>query len=110
MGRLNDEIKLLKDEDENKLSDFELVQKFYEYLTDELKFTKKKAFSIIYYLQEHLPVFPDNIEKCTNCGRLYDTWKEGHHSELTEGYYCSENCEPYNLHEREQRAEKKGKI
>jgi len=31
------------------------------------------AFSIIYYLQEHLGVFPDTYEKCHECEELYDS-------------------------------------
>lgn len=37
----------------------------------------KQAFTVIWFLQEHLGVIPENYEKCQNCGDLYDTWVEG---------------------------------
>lgn len=61
---------------------FEQVNEFYEFLQGELpkeirmtnkpKLSKRKAFSIVWYLQEHLRIFPDNFEQCCRCGILYD--------------------------------------
>jgi hypothetical protein len=102
-----DKIHLLKNNDDLKLSDVEWANKVYYFLLDDLKLSKRKAFQIIYYLQEHFPVIPDHIEQCSKCGELYDSWSQGHHSELTEKFYCSQSCEPTGLYEREERAEKR---
>lgn len=101
------QIKLIKNNDNLDLSDVEWIRMFYEYLMTEKKLTKSKAFSIIYYLQEHLPVFPDHIELCSVCGELFDSWASGHYSDLTGKHYCCESCEPEGLYEREQKAEKR---
>lgn len=50
--------------------------------------TKQQAFSVIYYLQEHLPVFPDTIEKCDRCGELFDLFYSGTHCDI-----CGDLCE-----------------
>ena len=73
-----------------KLDDIsiEQVQEFYEWLQGEncpeqLHFEKKlnlseeQAFSIIYFLQEHLKILPDNYERCCKCGCIYDSYVEG---------------------------------
>lgn len=104
----NQEIKLLKETIETKgLTDLELVTRFYEFLINEMGLSKKKAFSIVYHLQEHLPVLNEHIEQCSVCGTLYHTWYAGRHSELTGKYYCSEDCEPAGLWDKEQRREKR---
>lgn len=102
---MSKKIKLIKNDEKLNLSDLEWVDKFYAHLTNDLKLNRKKAFQVIYYLQEHLPVFPDQIEQCSNCGALYDSYCSGHYSELTGKFYCSESCEPYGLHEKEEQAE-----
>lgn len=104
---MKNEINLIKNNDKLELSDVEWMNKFYEFLQEKMKLSKTKSFNIIYYLQEHLCVFPDHIEQCSKCGELYDSYAQGHHSELTGKFYCSESCEPHRLYEREQRAEKK---
>jgi hypothetical protein len=103
---MSKEIKLLKNNEQKDLTDVEWVTLFYEFLQNK-RLSKKKAFSIIYYLQEHLCVLPDHIEQCNVCGELYDSYAQGHHSELTGKNYCSESCEPYHLYEREERAAKR---
>ena len=66
---MRNRINLLYDDGKQPDSDIEKVKAFYEFLKgDTQKLSKRQAFSIIYYLQEHLPLFPDNIEKCENCG------------------------------------------
>ncbi len=104
---MSKEIKLLKNNEKRDWSDIEWVNSFYKHLINDLKLNSKKAFRVIYYLQEHLPVFPDHIEQCSVCGELYDSYSAGHHSELTSKFYCSESCEPPRLFEKEQRAEKR---
>ncbi len=101
---MGNKIKLLKNNAELNLDDTQLMERFYQYLRDK-KLSKRKAFSIIYYLQEHLAVFPDHIEKCSVCGNIYDSYAAGHYSELTNKFYCCESCEPPGLYEREQRHE-----
>lgn len=114
-----DEIKLLKNNDERKWSDTEWIQEFYDFLTGQSipdgirikhkhkpNLTAAQAHSVIWFLQEHFPVLPDHIEQCDTCMTWYNSWSQGHYSELTGKCYCSESCEPPGLFEREERAEK----
>ena len=63
----------------------EQMQEFFDFLKgkteDEVrgspKLTKKKAFSVIYYLQEKLRILPDNYEMCFACQSLFDTHRGG---------------------------------
>ena len=108
---MNNEIKLLKDNDHRTDNDLKKVREFYRFLTGEeipkcMSFTRghapkmseKKAFSIIWYLQEHLSILPDTIERCDVCGELYDSNSEGIYWETKGKHYC--NCcsdiVPYN--------------
>lgn len=98
------EIKLLKNNLGRKWDDLEWLQEFFDFLQGavhkELHFSRghapkmsaKKAFSIIYYLQEHLPVFPDHIERCWHCGALFDTCSEGLYWQVKGRHYCG-SCE-----------------
>jgi len=105
------EIKLLKNNDKRTDSDIEKVREFYRFLTGEEmpekismgrgyapKMSEKKAFSIIWYLQEHLSIFPDTIERCSVCGELFDTNSEGLYWETKGKHYCNGCCDivPYN--------------
>ncbi|MCQ9638626.1 hypothetical protein MP478_04425 [Chryseobacterium sp. WG14] len=84
-------MKLQKNNDKRELSDIEWVEEFYNFLQGkmpqsiELKtppdLTTDQAFSIVWYLQEHFPLLPDNIEQCDNCKTLFDSFLEGHYSE-----------------------------
>jgi hypothetical protein len=68
---------------------FETVNEFYEYLQNELKLTARKAFKIIYYLQEsfiwedengkHFGIIPDKYEQCQakGCSLLFNTHSDG---------------------------------
>jgi hypothetical protein len=68
---------------------FEPVNEFYEYLQNELKLSSRKAFKIIYYLQEsfkwkdengeHCGIIPDKYERCMakGCDTLFDSDSEG---------------------------------
>lgn len=53
-----------------------------------LNLTHKKAFFIIWFLQEHMGILPDHFEKCDNCKALYDSEKEGSYSEKTGKFSC----------------------
>jgi hypothetical protein len=116
------EIKLLKNNSKREWEDLQWVQEFYKFLQGNApngiqiatghkpKLSQKKAYTIIWYLQEHFSILPDHIEQCSVCGELYDSNTQGHHSELTGKFYCSIYCEPSDLEERELRAEKQLKI
>jgi len=41
----------------------------------------KQAFAVIWYLQVHMPVIPDMIDKCDHCGTLFDSCSEGSYCE-----------------------------
>lgn len=43
------------------------------------KLSCKKAFSVIWFLQEIMHCLPDNIEQCQDCKELYDTDSSGFH-------------------------------
>ena len=70
------EITLLKNDINRIVSDIEWLKEFYNFLQGVVpdniyfrhgakpKLSTKKAFSVIYYLQEHLSVFPDHVEVC----------------------------------------------
>ena len=82
------EIQLLKNDENKDQSDIEWVQDFFDYLKEKERLNPTKAFRIIYFLQEHFPIIPDQIEKCDRCGGLYDSYSEGYHSEKKGQFYC----------------------
>lgn len=55
---------------------------------EEIKLSPTQAYSVIWYLQEHLRVFPDGIEMCCDCNQLYDSYSEGCYYEIEEKFYC----------------------
>lgn len=66
----------------------EKVDEFYQFLQgksvpdgftlqSKIKMTPKKAFTIIYILQEFMGAFPDTYEQCQGCLYLYDSDNEG---------------------------------
>lgn len=81
-------------------TDLEWINEFYKFLQGECPeninlvrghqpiLSQKKAFAIIWYLQEHLSVFPDHIEQCSNCGQLYDTYSEGIYWQSKGKHFC----------------------
>jgi len=70
------------------------------------KLSPRKAFSVIWFLQEILHVLPDNIEQCRVCKELFDTdcsgvhiddqWKHRSNGRTVGtkywGHYCSWCC------------------
>jgi hypothetical protein len=48
----------------------------------------RAAFSVIYFLQEHMDLLPDHFERCVRCGALFDTESEGRYVEKTGRHYC----------------------
>ena len=108
---MDNEIKLLKDNDHRTDTDLEKIQEFYRFLTGEEipkcmsfqrghapKMSEKKAFSIIWYLQEHLSILPDTIERCSVCGELFDSYSEGIYWQTKGKHYCDvcSDIVPYN--------------
>ena len=97
---MDNEITLLKNNSKRDWTDLEWIEEFYEFLQggnpkeiddgnpNTLKLTKKKAFFIIWYLQEHFSIFPDTIEQCNLCKNLYDSASEGYHSDKSEKFFC----------------------
>ena len=63
------------------------VEKLYKYLQGEVpenltikcpvKLSSRKAFQVIYYLQEIMLILPDSYERCITCGDLFDSDNEG---------------------------------
>ena len=100
---MSERIKLLKNNQKRTDDDLSKVVEFYDFLTGEslpaglsergrkFKLSEKKAFEIIWYLQEHLSVFPDTIERCCKCGCLYDSDSDGFFDDDTGKCYC-ETC------------------
>lgn len=98
------ELNLLKNNAEREWEDLEWVEEFYQFLQGEIPekihfprghkphLSQKKAFSIIYYLQEHFPILPDHIERCDNCGSLFDDFNEGLYWETKGKHFCG-GCE-----------------
>ena len=93
-------LQLLKNNAKRDWTDMEWVEEFNQFLQGKIpegitmqdppNLTKKQALEVIWYLQEHFPVIPDNIESCVYCGDLFDNNAEGeHHEEL--GNFC-DNC------------------
>lgn len=97
-------INLLKKNDKKEWDDIEWVEEFYKFLQGEIpdsirlprghkpQLSQKKAFSIIWYLQEHFPILPDHIEQCDSCGSLFDEHIEGIHWETKGKSFCG-SCE-----------------
>lgn len=98
---MENEIKLLKNNDERTDSDLDKIKEFYRFLTGDKipktirlgrghapKMSEKKAFAIIWYLQEHLSILPESIERCSVCGELFDSNSEGIYWESKGKHYC----------------------
>lgn len=88
------------DDERNSWSHTQWVDEFYRFLQGESpegmavgkhgqpRLTQKKAFTIVWYLQEHLRVLPAHIERCDNCGELFDSHCDGIHWESKSKFYC----------------------
>lgn len=102
----DNEIKLLKNNDKRSDTDIEWIDEFYRFLQGDMpesimlgkgnkpKMSQKKAYAIIWYLQEHFPLLPDHIERCDFCGELFDSWSSGWYDEKKGKHYCS-SCDIY---------------
>jgi len=97
---MENEIKLLKNNDNRTDSDVEWIEEFYSFLLGDVpegihlghghrpKLSRKKALTIIWYLQEHFPILPDHIEECWYCGSIFDVYCEGLYWETKGRHYC----------------------
>lgn len=101
---MENRIKLLKNNQNRSWQDMQWIEEFDRFLQGELpegmsmarghkpNLTKKKAMAIIWYLQEHLPVLPDTIERCYCCGELFDSSREGLYWQTKYRHYC-DSCQ-----------------
>ncbi len=84
----------------------EQVDELYEFLMGQIpwgsgivlerggqpKLSPRKAFNVIWFLQEHLHLLPDCYEQCPGCQNLFDTDCSGHLGVKDDREYC-DNCE-----------------
>ncbi len=109
---MENEITLLRNNNHREWSDKEWIDEFYLFLQGDVpdgieirnpvKLSPKKAMSIIWYLQEHFSILPDNIEQCSVCKDLYDSQATGYHSEIKDKLYCG-ICMPPFIDEKEEK-------
>jgi hypothetical protein len=108
MARHN--LKLLKNNDNRDWEDVEWVREFYDFLKGEAlpegmqiskghkpKLATKKAQAVIWFLQEHFSLIPDNIEFCSICNEPYNSDSEGLYNENESKHYCGahDHLAPY---------------
>lgn len=87
-------IKIAQDAwDETKKPEFEMkitleqIEELYKFLQGEVpeginmkpcpKLSERRAFDVIWFLQEWMGILPDNYERCVSCGSLYDIHDSG---------------------------------
>lgn len=76
--------------DKRGLTDLQWCNELYDYLQNKplpedtgikgqsgIKLNESQSFRVIWFLQEHLRILPDNIEQCDVCNELYDAHKSG---------------------------------
>lgn len=93
-------LQLLKNNQDRDWTDLAWVDEFNDFLQGKMpdgitmpdppNLTEKQAFSVIWYLQEHFCLIPDNIERCVDCGVFFDSNGEGDYDEEL-GNFC-DNC------------------
>ena len=98
LNKMDKIITLLKNNDKRDCTDLEWITEFYKWLQGEKSETltwgfkprlaDKKAFEIIWYLQEQFSLFPDTIERCDICGDLFDRTNDGIYWESKKKFYC----------------------
>ncbi len=49
------------------------------YVDPPLNLSRENAMTIIWYLQEHLRIIPDNYEMCSECGQIFDSNFDGYY-------------------------------
>lgn len=97
---MSKDIKLQKNNDNRDWTDLEWIQEFYYFLQGHIPesinlsgdckvhLTPEQSGAVIWYLQEHFPILPDNIEKCDNCNEMYDSHSEGIRFDIEGKNYC----------------------
>jgi hypothetical protein len=58
-------------------------------LGHKFRMSDKKAFTVIWYMQEILRIIPDTYERCDDCGDLFDSNSSGYYSEKRGKHFCS---------------------
>lgn len=75
------------------------------------KLSAKIAFNVIWFLQEHLHILPDNIEQCSICKELCDCNSDGAYGGDKDdtdrkakyhGRFFCDNCIPEDLYKKEE--------
>lgn len=94
------DIKLQKNNAKRDWCDLEWIREFHNFLQGDIpesitlsddykvKLTPEQSSAVIWYLQEHFPVFPDNIDMCDTCKEMYDSDSEGCYYEIEGKHYC----------------------
>ncbi len=97
---MKNRIQLIKNNHDRDWSALQWIEEFYIFLQGEMpetihmprghvpKMSQKKAMAIIWYLQEHMPVIPDTIERCDCCGELFDSYNSGLYWESKGKNFC----------------------
>ena len=94
-------IKFSKDLEKADCGDLEKMEELYNFLMGKKipaeikigkhcqpKLTPKKAFTVIWFLQEYFAVLPISIELCDNCHDLFDSDNCGMYDEKTGKNLC----------------------
>lgn len=61
------------------------------YIKPAPKLSSRRAFDVIYFLQEYLGIIPDHFDRCCCCGEMYDSESEGTYYRYR--HYC-DGCRP----------------
>lgn len=64
------------------------------YFNETPNLSEEAAFSVIYYLQEKMHLIPDNFERCSKCGKIFDSDEEDISSPYTDKIIC-DSCFSY---------------
>ena len=59
-------------------------------LVSQPNLAASQAFGVIYFLQEHTQIIPDNFEKCEVCDCIFDVDDEGFNDDIP---LCSVECQ-----------------
>lgn len=61
------------------------------YIKPAPKLSSRRAFDVIYFLQEYLGIIPDIFDRCCSCGDMYNSEAEGTY--YRNSHYC-DGCRP----------------
>lgn len=71
-----------------RIGEMKDIEGFYEFLQKDCGLKADVAFSVIYFLQETLPLIPDSIERCNDCDDIFDSDKEGQYCDECGHHHC----------------------